>query len=360
MEKLETKMNNRQSTILVVDDEQNVRTLLKQILSNNGYHCREAANADEALVQLRDDSVGLVLLDINMPGRSGADLLPEIRADHPDTAVIMATAVSDTTIAINCMKHGAYDYITKPFEIDEVIICIERALEKTRLEIENRDYQQHLEQKVTAQAEKIRASFINTMTSFAYALEAKDKYTAGHSQRVAQMSEAIAREFALPLEDIDKVKLAGQLHDIGKIGVRESVLNKPGRLTDDEFEHIQCHPEIGERILAPVVDDMEILAIVRHHHERYDGSGYPDGIAKEEIPLGARILAVADTFDAMTSDRPYRKAMSIEFAANEIERNAGKQFDSEVVDGFLRTMKLAGLADIRSDAATLAAAVYYS
>jgi putative two-component system response regulator len=355
---MEVKMNNKQSTILVVDDEPAVRRLLRQILSTRGYECREAENADEALVQLRDDSVGLVLLDIKMPGRSGVDLLPEIKADYPDTAIIIATAVSDTNIAIECMKHGAYDYVTKPYNIDQVIIAVGRALEKRKLEIENKDYQQHLEQKVTEQTEKIRTSFLNTMTSLAYALEAKDKYTAGHSQRVAQMSEAIARELALPWEDIEKVKLASQLHDIGKIGVRESVLNKPGRLTDDEFEDTQCHPQIGEHILAPVVDDVEILDAVRHHHERYDGTGYPDGIAEGKIPMGARILAVADTFDAMTSDRPYRKAMSIELAANEIKRNAGKQFDSEVVDAFLRAMKLlVGVADENGDAATLAVIV---
>lgn len=349
-------MNNKLEIILVVDDETAVRRLLKQMLSTRGYSCLEAGNADEALVQLEDNSIGLVLLDIKMPGKSGAQLLPEIRASYPDTALIMATAMTDTDIAIECMKQGAYDYITKPFNLDDVAMSVKRALEKRRLELENRDYQQHLEQKVTEQAEKIRASFLNAITSLAYALEAKDKYTSGHSVRVAEMSVAISREMALPEEDTEKIRLAGQLHDIGKIGIKETVLNKPGRLTDDEFAHIERHPGVGERILAPVVDDVEILATVRHHHERYEGTGYPDGLAKEEIPLGARILAVSDAFDAMTSERPYRKAMSDEIAAFEIKRNINSQFDPEVVDAFLRAMDLVSVIDKSRDTVTLAVA----
>ena len=350
-------MDNQQATVLIVDDETIVRRLLRQALSGRGYPCREAGNADEALAQLKDDSVGLVLLDVNMPGRSGVELLSEIKADHPDTAVIMATAVTDADIAIKCLKQGAYDYVTKPFNLDEVALSVKRALEKRSLEFENRDYRQHLEQKVTEQAEKIRVSFLNSITSLAYALEAKDKYTSGHSVRVAETSVAIAREMALPEEAVEKIRLAGQLHDIGKIGVRETVLNKPGGLTGDEFAHIEHHPGVGERILAPVVDDVEILATVRHHHERYKGTGYPDELAEEAIPLGARILAVADAFDAMTSERPYRKAMEREAAVAEIEHGAGSQFDPSVVDAFLRVMKLVNVKGKSPDAPTLTAAV---
>jgi HD-GYP domain-containing protein (c-di-GMP phosphodiesterase class II) len=247
----------------------------------------------------------------------------------------MATAASDTNTAIHCMKLGAYDYLTKPFNLDEVLLSVNKALEKRRLKLENRDYQQHLEQKVREQARRIRGDFFNAITALAYALEAKDSYTSGHSQRVSDISVAIAKGLGLPQASINRIELAGRVHDIGKIGVRELVLNKPGRLTEEELQHVKCHPEAGERILMPIVEDWEILRIVRHHHERYDGAGYPDGLAGDEISLGARILAVADSFDAMTSERPYRQAMSVEEACAEIERSKNTQFDSEVVAAFM-------------------------
>jgi len=332
-------MTEKQKTILIVDDEEAIRRILNQKLSREGYRCHEAGNSSQALDELRNNAIALVILDIKMPGKSGVELLPEIRTSYPDTAVIMATAITDTSTAIQCMKQGAYDYITKPFNLDEVALSVDRALEKRRLELENRDYQQHLEQKVEAQARKIRASFLSAITALAYALEAKDKYTSGHSQRVAETSVAIAKELGLSQHSIERIRQAGLIHDIGKIGVRESVLNKPGRLTDEEFHHIKSHCEIGEHILTPIVEDEEILKVVRHHHERYDGRGYPDGLKSEQIPLGARILAVADTYDAMTSERPYREAMSDETACDEIKRCKCTQFDPVVADAFLRVRR---------------------
>ncbi len=328
-------MTERES-ILIVDDEQMIRRLLRGRLSDEGYRCYEAGNAEEALTELRNNVISLVLLDIKMPGKSGVELLPEIRASYPDTAVIMATAIGDTEVAVLCMKHGAYDYVSKPFSLDDVVLSVERALERRQLELEVRDYRQHLESKVAEQAEKIRASFLRAITSLAYALEARDKYTSGHSQRVAEIAVAIAVTMALPPDSVEGLRLAGLLHDIGKIGVRESVLNKPGRLTDEEFRHMQEHPEIGERVLAPVTDDGEILQLIRNHHERFDGTGYPDHLAGDRIPPGARILAVADSYEAMTSERPYRKAMSAEVALAELERCRGTQFDPQVVDAFLK------------------------
>ena len=330
-------MTEKRGSILIVDDEDAIRKLLHQKLSSDGYQCREAARAEQALDKLKDNVVDLVILDIKMPGKSGVELLPEIKASHPDTAVVMATATTDTDIAIHCMKQGAYDYITKPFNLDEVIISIGRALEKRRLELENKEYQQHLEDKVEEQAKKIRASFLSAITALAYALEAKDKYTSGHSQRVADISVAIAKEMGLPQESIKRIKLAGLVHDVGKIGVRESVLNKPSRLTDDEFRHIQYHPEIGEHILAPISNNEEILELVRNHHERYDGTGYPDRLKDGQIPLCARILAVSDAYEAMTSERPYREAMSDKTACTEIERCKGTQFDPEVAAAFFKS-----------------------
>ena len=336
-------MTAKREGILIVDDEEVIRRLLRQRLLGEGYRCEEAGSAEQALDKLRSNAVELVILDIKMPGELGTELLPEIKANYPDTAVIMATAIIDTSTVIQCMKEGAYDYITKPFNLDEVILSVDRALEKRRLELENRDYQQHLEQKVEEQAKKIRASFLNAITALAYALEAKDIYTSGHSQRVTEISVALAREMSMPRDSIDKIRLAGQVHDIGNIGVKESILNKPDKLTDEEFRHIQSHCEAGEHILTPIVEDEEILNVVRHHHERYDGRGYPDRLKAEQIPLGARILAVADTYDAMTSERPYREVMSDETACAEIKCCRNTQFDPEVADAFLRTRKSVSL-----------------
>jgi len=335
-------MMAKKGAILIVDDEEAIRRLLRQKLSSEGYRCQEAGGAEQALEKLKAGATELVILDIKMPGKPGTKLLPEIKADYPDTAVIMATAIADASIAINCMKQGAYDYITKPFNLDEVSLSVNRALEKRRLELENRDYQQHLEQRVAEQADKIRASFFNAITALAYALEAKDVYTSGHSQRVTEVSVAIAKELGLPKESLEKIRMAGLVHDIGKIGVRESVLNKPGSLTVEEFKHVRLHSETGERILNPIAEDKEILRAVRHHHERYDGKGYPDGLKGEQIPQLARIIAVADTFDAMTSERPYRKAMSEEAACAEIERCRGTQFDPEAADAFLEVRRPVG------------------
>jgi putative nucleotidyltransferase with HDIG domain len=334
-------MTAKQEETLIVDDEAMIRRLLHQKLSAEGYRCEQAANAEQALEKLKEDSIELVILDIRMPGKSGLELLSEIKAKYPDMAVVMATAIDDASTAINCMKTGAYDYVTKPFNLDEVSFSVRRALEKRRLELENRDYQQHLEQKVEEQAQKIRASFFNAITALAYALEAKDVYTSGHSQRVTEISEAIAEHLGLPRETIEKIRLAGLVHDIGKIGVRESVLNKPGSLSDEEFKHVRLHSQTGERILKPIVDDKEILKAVRHHHERYDGWGYPDGLQGEQIPRLARIIAVADTFDAMTSERSYRKALTKEEACVEVERCRGTQFDPEAADAFLEVWRVA-------------------
>lgn len=352
----------KRERILIADDEAAVRRLLRVRLAGEGYRCEEASTGDELLDKMRSQPAELVILDIRMPGKSGVEVLPEIRAVYPDTAVIMATAVTDTTTAIGCMKQGAYDYVTKPFNLEEVILSIERALEKRGLELENRDYQQHLEQKVSEQAKKIQDSFLRAIAALVYALEAKDKYSSGHSQRVANIAAAIAEKLNMSPDSIEKIRLAGLVHDIGKIGVREAVLNKPGKLTGEEYQHIISHCEIGERILIPIVEDKEILNMVRHHHEHYDGAGYPDGLSGEQIPQGAKILAVAeaylngsgdrtrsevlsqdasilavaDAYDAMTSTRPYRAALPLEAVLEEIKRGAGTQFDPVVVKAFLR------------------------
>jgi putative nucleotidyltransferase with HDIG domain len=287
-----------------------------------------------------------------MPGKSGSEVLHEIKLTYPDTAVIMITAVADVQTAISLMRMGAHDYIIKPIELNVLSLSLDRALEKRELIIENRDYQLHLEQRVEDQTTKIRQSFLNSTTSLAYALEAKDKYTHGHSERVTDIAVAVARELDIPKAMLEKIMMAGLLHDVGKIGVSELILNKPGKLTSEEFEVVKSHCEVGERILSPIVEDKEILEMVRHHHERYDGTGYPDGLSGNQITRGASIvavaeaynnilsqgamaLAVADAYDAMTSDRPYRPAMPNDAACSELENGKGKQFDPVIVDAFL-------------------------
>ena len=230
-------MVRREGTILIVDDEKDVRKLLHQRLKSESYHCEEAGNADEALTYLGDSSTDLVLLDIKMPGKSGLELLPEIKERYRDVAVIMVTVVNDINTAIQSIRQGAYDYITKPFNLDVVVHSVKKAIEKRRLELELRDYQQHLEQKVEEQAKEIRETFLGAMQSLAFALEAKDSYTAGHSRRVADIAMAIGKKLALGDDELEDLRCGSVLHDIGKMAVAEFIVNKPGRLTAEEYEH---------------------------------------------------------------------------------------------------------------------------
>ncbi len=328
-------MVNKRERILIVDDEAMVRRLLRQKLSREGYQCEEADSAEQALDRLRGNSTELVILDIKMPGKSGMELLPEIRAGYPDTAVMMATALTDANIAIQCMKQGAYDYISKPFNLGEVVLSVNGVLERRRLELEIREYQQYLEQRVEEQTKEIRKVFLGAIEALAFALEAKDRYTAGHSRGVTEIAVAIGRELGLSPDDIEDLRWGGLLHDVGKIAVDQLIQNKTGELTPEEYEHIMIHAHVGAGIVKPVVNG-KVVEMIEHHHDHYDGSGMNQVVIGEDIPLGARILAVADAFDAMTSDRPYRSAMSIEEALSEIMRCTGTQFDPVVAAAFLK------------------------
>jgi putative nucleotidyltransferase with HDIG domain len=322
--------------ILVVDDLSASRQIIIRKLTSEGYHCEEATDGQAALEKLVVGEFGLVLLDITLPGQSGMEVLREIVGRFPDISVIMITSRNDAETVIETMKIGACDYIIKPVNLNELPIRIRRALDQRRLEVENKEYRLRLEEKVKEQTEKIHSAFLNSITSLAFALEARDKYTSGHSQRVSKIALLICRRLGLPQDYVEKVTLAGLVHDIGKIGIKESILMKEGLLTHEEYSHIMAHSVIGEHILRPAIDDEEILKIVRHHHERYNGSGYPDGLSGQQIPLGARILAVADIYDAMTSDRPYRKALNPVTAIAELKDQTGHMFDQVVVDAFFQ------------------------
>jgi len=323
------------ASILIVEDEPSVREILCWRLTEEGYRCVTVPGAREALQALEGgDAFELMISDIRMPGMSGVDLLKTVRQMVPDMAVVMVTAVSDVNTAIETLRLGACDYITKPFNLDEVCIAVERALEKRDLILRNRDYQLHLEEKVEEQTRELRTLYLDAFKSLVSALEAKDKYTEGHSRRVTIYAVLIARTMGLDPAVIQKIHLAGLMHDIGKIGIPETLLNKSATLTPEEYASLNRHPIISSRILRPILRDPDVLDFVRHHHENYDGSGGPEGLAGEDIPLGARILAVADAFDAITSDRPYREAGTVPYAVDEISRNAGIQFDPKVVAAF--------------------------
>jgi len=321
---------------LVVDDEPRLRRVLVRLLEGEGFTCTEAGSGTEALEMMRRDPVPLVISDLRMPQMDGATLLRELIARWPDTAVIVVTAVAEVESAVACLQLGALDYVAKPFHLEEVRARVMQALDKRRLILENREYHQRLEDRVQEQARRIEELSLERLQALVHFLEEKDTYLRGHSVRVANYAVATARRLELPPGTIDVIGLGAELHDIGKIGVRESVLHKPGKLSEDEYRHIMEHPVIGARILAPLMRDAPAaLAIVRSHHERLDGRGFPDNLKGDDIPLEVRVVTDADSFDAMTSLRPYRPALSVPQALQELEDESGRQFDRRVVEAFL-------------------------
>lgn len=334
-------MKHDAENILIVDDEPNIRTILSRHLTRKGYPCTTAEGSQHALDVLGKTPHALVITDIRMPGRDGVWLLQALKANWPDTAVVMITALDDSQIAINSLKEGAYDYLIKPLHLEEVTLATQGALEKRRLLIENRHYQEALESKVVERTAKLvdaltelERNYESTLEALVTALDAREHETGNHSKRVAQYTMLLSDSLGVPKSDRLDIFRGAYLHDIGKIGVSDIILLKPGKLTPEEWEDMKQHPLIGQTILKQVGFLGGAVRMVYSHHERFDGKGYPRGLKGEEIPLAARIFAVVDALDTMTTNRPYRKALPYEQAKDEILRCSGTQFDPRIVEAF--------------------------
>jgi putative two-component system response regulator len=336
-------------SVLVVDDEEPIRNALKKFLKQQQFEVYAAGSADEALQQLRLHKVALMLCDIRMPGTSGVDLVPQALEIEPELAILMLTAVNDATSAALCMQRGAMDYLTKPIELADLGRAVQRALKRREMLLENREMSQWLKEEVTTrtaelQRERNRLERVSTATleALVNALEAKDPYLRGHSARVADLSATLASELGLPEEEVEWVRMAGRLHDLGKIGTREAVTNKEGTLTPDEFEHVKQHVIIGAQILAPLTHLGDVVSMVRSHHERFDGTGYPEGLRGEEISIGGRVIAAAEVFDALTTARPYQEKMTPEQAVERMADLSGTVLDPRVYEALTRTVARRG------------------
>jgi len=328
--------------ILVVDDEEAIREVVATMLESKGYHCTAVSNGRAAQDFVKRATPDLVLSDMIMPEMDGIKLLEWLRQYDPEIPVIMVTAIHDISTALEAIRRGAYDYILKPFEKDQLYLGVNRALQHRRLVAENRNYQRDLERQVeertarlTIALAQLEQSYDDTLEALGSALDLKDAETEGHCQRVTAFTISIAKAMPVPNAYLPVLARAAFLHDIGKMGIPDKILLKPGPLTDDEKVIMRRHCQIGYDMLIRIPFLRDAAEIVLAHQEFFDGTGYPRGLKSEEIPLGARIFAIADSMDAMLSDRPYRKALPMSYAREEIQRCAGTQFDPKVVEVFL-------------------------
>lgn len=329
--------------ILIVDDEDPIREVVSSMLSSSGFVCTQAQSGREALALLQSgEEFELMLSDMMMPVMDGEALLAATKERFPDIPVVMVTAMHDISIALNAIRNGAYDYLLKPFDREQLLATVRRALENRRLKIENRKYQTELESLVTARTEQVRQALASlersydiTLEALGNALDLKDAETEGHSKRVTAFTIAIARAMGISGDQIRVIARGAFLHDIGKMAIPDAILRKPGALDPEETAVMREHCYRGYQILRRIPFLTEASEIVYSHQEKYDGTGYPRGLKGDEIPLGARIFSVADTLDAMTSDRPYRAKLPLSVAREEIHRWAGRQFDPQVVKTFL-------------------------
>jgi putative two-component system response regulator len=323
--------------VLVVDDEEFLRSIVRERLEIAGYSVEEASNGKDALAMAAKGRgpYAVLLTDVRMPVMDGITLLSEWAKRYPGTAGIVMSANAELDTAVQALKMGACDYITKPFNFDVLLITIENALRKKDLERQVEDYRANLEKKVKEQTDELNLIYVGAFDMAITSLEARDPYTRGHSRRVTHYSLKIAEELGVTGPELEDLRRAAVFHDLGKIGVRDAVLNKPGKLTDEEWVEIVHHPQTSVHILKNIPRFVPSLPAILHHHERFDGRGYPARLSGDKIPFASRIMAIADTFDAMTSTRPYRDALPVSDAIAEIRRCSGTQFDPDIVPAFL-------------------------
>ncbi|HKN84824.1 MAG TPA: HD domain-containing phosphohydrolase [Pyrinomonadaceae bacterium] len=331
--------------ILIVDDEIEITEILADLLSDH-YECLKAGSAEEALSRLRQSEFHLVISDITMPGMSGLEMIPHIKQLSPDTVVVMISGMQTVESAIGALRLGAFDYLMKPFDLRQVEAVVKRALEHHELVVAKQRYENHLEELVeqrTAELDRalnsLEGAYRSTLQALTAALETRDSETHGHSERVVTYSLRLGREYGLNSEEMKSLEFGSLLHDIGKIGVPDSILRKPAKLTEEEWVLMREHPVHGQQILRGIEFLQGASRVVAQHHEQWDGSGYPLGLRGEDIDICARIFAVADAFDAITSDRVYRRGKPYEAAAKELDDWAGRQFDPKVVEAFHRVPK---------------------
>lgn len=327
--------------VLITDDEPFIRETFSRLLASAGHKCFTAASGDEALQLLETQDFRLMLCDINMPGMTGIELLHTVRKRYEDLAVIMITGVDDRDVGIHCLEAGAYGYVIKPLQRNELLINVANALHRRELEVANRRYSLELEELVEERTEELRLAREETINRLSRAAEFRDNETAQHTVRMSHYCKLLAMKISIPSYQCERIRIAAPLHDVGKIGISDTILLKPGALTPAEFERIKEHPEIGYRILVGSSSDLLRLGatIAYTHHEKFDGSGYPRGLAGLDIPIEGRIAAICDVFDALTSDRVYKKAIPVEKAVEIMSRERGSHFDPELLDSFLGEME---------------------
>ena len=331
--------------ILIVDDEVEITEILADLLSED-YECLKAGSAEDALARLSEGNFQLVISDITMPGMSGLDMIPHVKEISPETVVVMISGMQTVESAIGALRLGAFDYLMKPFDLRQVEAVVKRALEYHDLVVAKQRYENHLEELVeqrTAELDRalnsLEGAYRSTLKALTAALETRDSETHGHSERVVTYSLRLGREYGLSSDEMKSLEFGSLLHDIGKIGVPDSILRKPSKLTEEEWVRMREHPLHGQQILRGIEFLQGASRVVAQHHEKWDGTGYPLGLRGEEIDICARIFAVADAFDAITSDRVYRRGKPYEAAAQELDDWAGRQFDSKVVEAFHRVPK---------------------
>jgi putative two-component system response regulator len=358
---METKANA--PNILIVDDEIGPRESLRMILKQN-YNVFTVENGYAAIQMIQQIEMDVLTLDLKMPGMSGIETLKEIRVIDPDVMVIIITGYGTLKSAIEAIRYGVFDYIPKPFNVPEIMCIIDKSIQRRRLnlkvkEVLNKFFDQHLFKESVADSGFFLQNEIKGIADYkwddlspsdnqnclefakvlAYTLEEKDPYTSGHSERVCYYSDFISKKLSLHPKERSELQIASYLHDIGKIGISNRFINKKGILSPTDWAIIKQHTKKSIELLLPLNLSPNILAYIQHHHERFDGTGYPDGLAGDQIPLGARIIAISDSYDSMTSDRPYRKPLSNGEAKNELLKFAGKQFDPHIVSIFLDVLK---------------------